>query len=249
MDLLDSLAFRAAAGGAETTLAELVELRGIPPNRLLSGIGEVVDYFSSLGLELVPEPGTGELSTPRVLRRPTSAEERRTRAQVALEAGESQGVEFKESLYADMRRLRKTGVLAENADLPGESLKTIAAFMNGKGGELLIGVSDKHGISDGIERDFQAKSWDADKWQLQWEMLVDNRFLTPGGVRRFLEYDMLSISGKPIFHVSVRATPRPTFVKRRKDTSFEFFVRRGPSSVSLSLTEFAEHYGVSNSVG
>ena len=64
-----------------------------------------------------------------------------------IKKGESQILEFKETLEYDTKENKKNG------DVLFSSLKTIAGFLNAKSGTLLIGVDDSCNIK-GIERDF-----------------------------------------------------------------------------------------------
>ncbi len=65
-----------------------------------------------------------------------------------IAAGESQTVEFKETLEWDVQQNQ------HNSHLNKECLRTIAAFLNTDGGTLLIGVSDS-GEVKGLDRDLQ----------------------------------------------------------------------------------------------
>jgi hypothetical protein len=72
-------------------------------------------------------------------------------------AGESEGVEFKGSLF-----------VSQNPDIPervivGSVIKTIAAFLNSTGGTLAIGVADD-GALVGIEGDLTLKSFNVDQF-------------------------------------------------------------------------------------
>ena len=73
-----------------------------------------------------------------------SAPQERLRDLIAR--GESSSLEFKSSLRYD----RERGVV--NKELTKAVAKTIAGFLNGEGGTLLLGVSDEGGIT-GIEDD------------------------------------------------------------------------------------------------
>lgn len=61
--------------------------------------------------------------------------------------GEGQNLEFKETLFLNIQTNKKDPSIVK------ASLKTIAAFLNTKGGTLLIGVSNE-GKINGIERDY-----------------------------------------------------------------------------------------------
>ncbi|MBT4889994.1 MAG: TIR domain-containing protein [Rhodospirillales bacterium] len=67
----------------------------------------------------------------------------------ALASGETQYVEFKETLRWDVR------LVSANKELVKAVARTIAGLMNSDGGLLLIGVDD-HGNTIGLERDFKS---------------------------------------------------------------------------------------------
>ena len=66
----------------------------------------------------------------------------------ALEKGESQSVEFKETLEADSSTGERNPIVLKSA------LRTIAGFLNTNGGTLFIGISDSKGLV-GLEKDLR----------------------------------------------------------------------------------------------
>lgn len=84
--------------------------------------------------------------------------------------GESQKLEFKETLEADTR----TG--ERNIGVRHSAIKTIAAFLNTDGGTLLIGVSDSGEIK-GLEKDFRLCSrCNADGFEQKLRSLLQDHF-------------------------------------------------------------------------
>lgn len=87
-----------------------------------------------------------------------------------IKQGESQTLEFKETLEYDTEEKKK------NKDILHSSLKTIAGFLNTEGGTLLIGVHDS-GKIEGIERDLSImKHSNNDKFELKIRSCLKDRF-------------------------------------------------------------------------
>ena len=134
--------------------------------------------------------------------------------------GETGAVEFKSTLRTNLH----TGQVDDKIEL--SALKTIAGFLNSKGGSLLIGVADGGELlgltSDGFAND--------DKLALHLVNLVKDRI---GEV--FLPYvhpHFQDQNGARVLAVSCEKGPKPAFVK---DGSLQrFFVRGGNATAELS---------------
>ncbi|GAB4327223.1 MAG: DUF262 domain-containing protein [Dehalococcoidia bacterium] len=147
-------------------------------------------------------------------------------------AGESETVEFKGSLRWDHRT---HGV---NKELTKAVVKTIAAFMNSKGGTLVVGVSDS-GEAWGIEHDFPTLGAhkDQDGWQ---EALVSALASTIGEANAALvDCSFADYQGKTV--AIVRADPwhKPVYVE--SDSGTEFYIRAGNTTRRLSPKEAVEY--------
>ena len=136
-----------------------------------------------------------------------------------LQAG-TDAVEYKSTL----RRNLHTGQVDEKMHL--SVLKTIAGFLNAKGGTLLIGVADDGEVL-GLEADgFPSE----DKLQLHLVNLISERI---GSV--FLPYvhpHFEEQNGKRILMVRCEHGPKPAFVK--DGSTQRFFVRGGNSTAELN---------------
>ena len=138
-----------------------------------------------------------------------------------IKHGETAQLEFKSSLRWNIHR-QANGPEIENA-----VLKTVAAFCNTKGGELLIGVSPENEVI-GVESD---RFPDNDKFMLHLRNLLADR-MKPCLVE-CVEFDMVSVSGKWICHVKCRGSSKGVWLKTDKTAPAQFFVRQGPSSTQL----------------
>ncbi|MCD4725863.1 MAG: ATP-binding protein [Bacteroidales bacterium] len=141
-----------------------------------------------------------------------------------IRAGESYNLEFKTSFRWDICQEKK------NPAIEHASLKTISAFLNSSGGQLLIGVEDD-GRVEGIEID---KFENEDKFLLHfWNMIKSSmgQELTP-----YIRTEFEKIDGGTVCHVKCLRSPMPVFLKQ-KGFDEEFYIRVGPSSASLEIRE------------
>jgi predicted HTH transcriptional regulator len=110
------------------------------------------------------------------------------------------------------------------------ALKTIAAFLNTDGGDLLIGVADD-GATVGIERD---KFESDDKFMRHLTQVVINSMGDRAGT--CIDPKTQIIEGKTVCVVSCQRSPEPVFLKWKGVQSApegDFFVRSGPGTRKL----------------
>jgi hypothetical protein len=109
-------------------------------------------------------------------------------------------------------------------------LKTIAAFLNTEGGDLLIGVADDGSIV-GIERD-QLDS--DDKFMRHLAQVVRNGLGDRAGT--CIDPRTQVVQGKTVCMVSCQRSPEPVFLKWKgmeAAAEGDFCVRSGPGTVRL----------------
>lgn len=144
-----------------------------------------------------------------------------------IQKGESEKVEFKETL--------RFNVNTKNYDkqITHAVLKSITAFLNTRGGTLLVGVRDNGEIS-GIEND-DFKNYD--KFMLYFNNVfrkhIGDEFIP------FISYDIVKISKKGVFKVSCIKSNREVFLKDGHIE--EFYIRTGPASVLLQGSKLIEY--------
>lgn len=137
-----------------------------------------------------------------------------------IHGGESGAVEFKATLRTNLH----TGLPDEKMHLA--VLRTIAGFLNAKGGTLLIGIADD-GVAVGLGAD---KFPSEDKMGLHLVNLVRDRIgdvFLPYVHAHFDEQD-----GHRVLAVRCEKGPKPAFVK--DGTAQRFFVRGGNATTELS---------------
>ncbi len=148
--------------------------------------------------------------------------EKQTRELIA--AGESGKLEFKSTLRWDLKQ-EKTNQAIERA-----SLKSICAFLNAIGGTLIIGVRDDGSI-EGIESD---KLLNDDRFLLHLWTLI--RTCLGRDVSPYIQTRLEKINEKTICIVTCSPGLRPVFL-RQPGFPEEFYIRLGPSSASLDISE------------
>ncbi len=154
-------------------------------------------------------------------------------AEELIKRGESKTLEFKGSLRWDLKEDRQ-----DDKVITHTALKTIAAFLNTEGGDLLTGVADDGSIV-GIERDQLDND---DKYMRHLAQVVRNGL----GDRASTCIDPKTqiVQGKTVCVVSCQRSPEPVFLKWKgmeASPEGDFYVRSGPGSVRLS-PESAREY-------
>ncbi len=164
----------------------------------------------------------------------------RSRRQVdqLLKQMESQTLEFKSSLRWDVKQAKRDEVV-----IPHGVLKTIAAFLNTEGGDLLIGVDDDR-KAVGIEQDGYENE---DEFMRSLIQYVQNGMGKLAGT--CLDTIIQVVEGKAVCLVSCRRSPEPVWLTWKKREKLEavvpveaaFYVRSGPRTDALTA-EDAEKY-------
>jgi len=158
------------------------------------------------------------------LRREAAVNEDEILALIA--SGESGQLEFKQTLRFNLKS-GKNGREIEHA-----SLKTVSAFMNSDGGSLLVGIADD-GTVTGFEED---KFGTADHALLHFNNLV-NQHIGPE-FTRYIDTAIIHVQGQDVLRIHCISAPTPAILDMKKGE--EFYVRSGPASRSLSLSQFYE---------
>ncbi len=142
--------------------------------------------------------------------------------------GEDDTVEFKSSLRWDRRDERV------NKALEGVAIKTLAGFLNAKGGTLLIGVDDT-GAAVGISADYGTlKKQDRDGFELHLQQIV-TRDLGEAASASFLAVNFHEIDGEDICQVTIEPSDHPIYVDSEKQAVF--YLRSGNATRPLPVDE------------
>ncbi len=175
-------------------------------------------------LQLVAEIHSEALKTLEFLRF-FSAEHRKISViSELISHGESDNLEFKSTFRWDIRQNKK------NPAIEHASLKTMAAFMNSDGGDLLIGVED-NGNMLGVELDGFPNE---DKFLLHiWSLIKSSM---GQDISPYLKTTLEKLDGKTVCRVMCLPSPKPIFL-RQKGFDESFYIRIGPSTGSLEISE------------
>jgi hypothetical protein len=144
-----------------------------------------------------------------------------------IASGETGAIEFKSTLRTNLH----TGERDPRMEMA--VLKSIAGFLNAKGGTLVVGVAD-NGTPVGLEKDGFA---DEDKMSLHLINLLKDRVGAQHSISiqpRFDDY-----GGVRVLVVDCSASPTAVYVK--DGTVEKFFVRYGPSTLDLTGSAAQEY--------
>ena len=146
--------------------------------------------------------------------------------QLLLE-NEHERLEFKSSLRFDYKLGQATRGVEKSA------MKTITAFLNSKGGHLVLGVNDARAAL-GLENDYQTlQRKDVDGFENHFTQTF-NSMIGPE-FRALIKLWFPKLDGHDLCIVQTLASPRPVYLKADNDE--QFYVRTGNTSTSLKLSE------------
>jgi hypothetical protein len=148
-----------------------------------------------------------------------------------LQEGENEDVEFKSSLRWDYKERRV------NKELEYAVAKSIAGFMNAKGGTLLIGVTDEK-TPIGLDMDYSTlKRKGSDGFTLHLIQILNSHLGKEHSA--FLSANIIHFAGKDICRIDVLPSNKPVYVVH--DGQEEFFLRALASTQPMQIREAHEY--------
>ena len=150
----------------------------------------------------------------RVLAKENLSEE--DQIKLLIPKGESRRLEFKETFSLDVKTGTKEKYIEKSA------LKTIGAFLNTEGGDLLIGVNDDEEVT-GIDDEIKKFYKNEDKYLLNFKNHIKSK--VGEGFYPLLDYKIVEVNGKNVLRVNCGIASTPCFLEDK-----EFYVRSGPST-------------------
>ena len=135
-----------------------------------------------------------------------------------IKSPESETLEFKSTLKWDIRENRS------NPSLVLECVKTIAGFLNNRGGILIVGYDDDNNIIYGLEKDypFTSKKQNYDGWQQYFINQINDKLGKT--INHYFTIEPISYNGKTLAKIRVQPSPEPVFIKH-DNTDGNFFAR------------------------
>lgn len=145
-----------------------------------------------------------------------------------IEVGESDLVEFKSTLRTNVH----TGEKDKRMELA--VLKTLVAFLNSNGGDLLIGVKD-----DGEIIGMDVQTFDnRDKINLHVTNMISIQI--GDDFIPYINYQLVDINDKTVLHFTVAKSNKPAFVKVGEVETF--YARNGPASIELKGSNLLRYF-------
>ncbi len=145
--------------------------------------------------------------------------------------GESAELEFKSSFRWDVRENKV------NRALEGVIVKTLAGYMNGQGGTLLIGVADDGNIV-GLEPDYKTlKKQDRDGFEQALMTAVATKLGADACRSVHIVFHM--VEGKEVCRVMITPMTRPVYVKDGDNP--KLYVRTGVLTRELNVQEAIDY--------
>lgn len=212
---------------AVPALRHLFALDPPPPIVVLAAVGAAA--IGLWGLRLLTAVGPALRRGSGQLPAPVATPDVRSLA----EGGESAGVEFKASLRWDLQEQRV------NKALERVVAKTVAGFLNGRGGRLLLGVDDAGGIR-GLAADYATLTRpDRDGFERH---LLQSLTATLGGqVRHCLAIMFAEVDGKDVCVVTIHSADAPVYL--RDGAEARLYVRTGNATKPLPLEDAVQYVG------
>jgi hypothetical protein len=144
-----------------------------------------------------------------------------------IRKGESKTLEFKQTFSLNIH----TGIKDEN--IRKSSLKTIVAFLNTDGGNLLIGVGDEGNVT-GLGGEMAKFHENEDKFLLHFNSLIKAKI--GEDFYPFIEYRIVDIDKAKVLFVECKPSTSPCYYDEE-----EFFVRTNPATNQLKGPKLVEY--------
>ena len=140
---------------------------------------------------------------------------------------ENENLEFKSSLRFDQKMNQL------NRDLEKSVMKTVAAFLNSKGGYIVIGLDDKRRPL-GLENDYNTlQRKDSDGFENHFTQ-VFNAMIGPE-FRQMVKIWFQNMNDRDVCIIQVAPSTRPVYMKINDNE--HFFIRTGNITTNLKFSE------------
>src|SRR3989344_954922 len=144
-----------------------------------------------------------------------------------VQNGEHERLEFKSSFRWDVKQGKV------NKAMEKSTMKTVAAFMNSKGGHLILGVSDQGNVI-GLDDDFKTLGkQNGDGFEIHFSHIFHG--MIGSEFRQYLQLAWQKVEGKTCCLVTISPSPVPVYLKEEEKE--ECFIRLGIGTTSLRFSE------------
>ncbi len=203
-------------------LTHMYYLHGLPEDWEHMGYRTFLEHRRERMANIIHEGYEQLISGPQFVEKPDEID------LVGLfERGESDEVEFKSTLRVNLH----TGQRDSRMELA--VLRTMAGFLNTHGGRLIIGVSDD-GTPLGLDVDAFVSE---DKMSLHLSNIVNKRMSPNAWIAMHANFD--DYENVRVLAVNCKKSRTPVYVKHENEE--RFYVRTGPATTELSVSQAAEY--------
>lgn len=148
-----------------------------------------------------------------------------------IEKGESELIELKSSIRWDFKQGRV------NKELEHVILKTIAGFMNNRGGALIIGVDD-NGEIVGLEHDYSTlKRKNRDGFEQHLISIISSNLGTD--LCPLVRIIFHRVEGEDVCRIIIQMSPRPVYIQQ--GANVHYYLRAGNTTRELNVREALAH--------
>lgn len=148
--------------------------------------------------------------------------------------GEHSRLELKQTFRWDVKQ-KITSKMLEKA-----VMKTVAAFLNSDGGDLIVGVTDGGSVY-GLADDFNTLvRKDRDGFENHFNQIMKS--MIGAEFRQYVEISFEKIEEKDVCLVHVSPSPKPVYLRSNGDDE-EFFIRTGNTTSPLKVSEVSSYIG------
>ena len=216
----------------QTNFPKALELQSIPLDARLWELENYEQFLQARRVLL-----SGQLNTFLEGITTTNEEQIALSVEDLILQGENSSVELKTTMRWDIRTNQV------NKKLEEVILKTLAAFSNGEGGTLLIGVNDD-GEIEGLAHDYQSLSnGDKDVFEIHLRNLINKEYGVEFATSN-LKITFPEVNEKELCMIEIKPGLKPLYTNI-SDTnggkSQKFYVRSGNSSQEVGLHEVSEY--------
>jgi hypothetical protein len=234
--------------GCSYSIRSLIQMLEIEPDKgLLEQIDSLVLILADHGISIIPALPEGDLEMDRGLVFSKDLDiGGRSEIEFLIAEQEGEQLEFKSTFFVDLKKYRSNPKLPvkeyKSSDVSHSAIKTIAAFLNTKGGTLLIGVED-NGNPIGLSNDhILPECCNEDKWQLAVRSVIESSFKDGKAVNSYVRVLFCEI-GENVRIAAIKVSPRKaTAFTKNPAGGHDLYTRNGNRTDKLDITQAEDFF-------